>query len=69
MSREVVIIDGARTAFGRMGGALRPFTPVQLAGLAIKGLCEKTKILEKGTVDAVFAGSASGDVNTHNFAR
>ena len=69
MSREVVIVDGARTAFGRMGGALRPFTPVQLAGLAIKGLCEKTKILEKGTVDAVFAGSASGDVNTHNFAR
>ena len=69
MSREVVIVDGARTAFGRMGGALRPFTPVQLAGQAIKGLCEKTKILEKGTVDAVFAGSASGDVNTHNFAR
>lgn len=69
MSREVVIIDGARTPFGRMGGALRPYTPVQLAGMTIKGLCEKTGILEKGSVDAVFAGSASGDVNTHNFAR
>ena len=67
--REVVIVDGMRTAFGRMGGALRPFTPVQLAGMAIKGLCEKTDILNTGKVDAVFAGSASGDVNTHNFAR
>ena len=67
--REVVIVDGMRTAFGRMGGALRPFTPVQLAGMTIKGLCEKTDILNKGKVDAVFAGSASGDVNTHNFAR
>lgn len=69
MTREVVIIDGMRTAFGRMGGALRPYTPVQLAGMTIKGLCEKTGILERGNVDAVFAGSASGDLNTHNFAR
>lgn len=67
--REVVIIDGMRTAFGRMGGALRPYTPVQLAGMTIKGLCEKTEILERGSVDTVFAGSASGDLNTHNFAR
>lgn len=67
--REVVIVDGMRTAFGRMGGALRPFTPVQLAGMTIKGLCDKTEILKKGAVDAVFAGSASGDLNTHNFAR
>ena len=45
--REVVIVDGMRTAFGRMGGALRPFTPVQLAGMTIKGLCEKTDILNR----------------------
>ncbi|MCQ4638301.1 thiolase family protein [Anaerovorax odorimutans] len=69
MTREVVIVDGVRTAFGRMGGALRPYTPAQLAGMTIKGLCEKTGILEKGAIDAVFAGSASGDVNTHNLAR
>ena len=67
--REVVIVDGMRTAFGRMGGELRPYTPAQLAGLTIKGLCEKTKILEKGKVDAVFAGSAFGDLNCNNFAR
>ena len=67
--REVVIVDGARTAFGRMGGALRVYTPVELAGMTMKGLCEKTEILKKGKVDAVFVGSASGDLNTHNFAR
>lgn len=69
MSRDVVIVDGARTAFGRMGGGLRPYTSVQLAGMAIKGLIEKTGILEISSVDAVFAGSAFGDVNTPNFAR
>lgn len=67
--KEVVIVDGARTAFGRMGGALRDFTSVELAAMTIRGLCEKTGILEKGKVDAVFAGSAFGDVNTPNFAR
>lgn len=67
--REVVIVDGARTAFGRMGGALRVYRPVELAGMTMKGLCEKTEILQKGKVDAVFVGSASGDLNTHNFAR
>ena len=34
--REVVIVDGARTAFGRMGGALRVYTPVELAGMTMK---------------------------------
>jgi acetyl-CoA acetyltransferase family protein len=67
--RDVVIVEGMRTAFGRMGGTLKDFTPVQLAGFAIKGLCEKSGILEKGKVDAVFAGSAFGDVDTNNFAR
>ncbi|MEG1163748.1 MAG: thiolase family protein [Anaerovoracaceae bacterium] len=67
--KEVVIVDGIRTAFGRMGGGFKPYTSVQLASKTIKGLCEKTGILDKGKVDAVFAGSAFGDVNTPNFAR
>ena len=67
--REVVIVDGARTAFGRMGGALRTLHSAELAGIGMKGLCEKTKILEKGKVDAVFVGSAFGDLLTPNYAR
>jgi acetyl-CoA acetyltransferase family protein len=58
--REVVIVDGARTAFGRMGGTLKDIGASKLAGIGIKGLVEKTKIKEKGiVVDSVFLGSAA----------
>ena len=46
-NREVVIVDGVRTAFGRMGGSLRPYTAVELASMTIKGLLDKPKILER----------------------
>ena len=67
---DVVFVDGARTAFGTFGKTLRNFTMEQLGGLALKGLVEKTKILEKGgVVDAVFAGSAIGGTSALNPAR
>lgn len=68
-TRNVVLVDGVRTAFGKRGGTLRDFYPTQLCGIAIKGLLDKTKILEKAKVDAVYAGSAAGDVHCNNFAR
>lgn len=67
--REVVFIDGARTAFGTLGRTLKTFTMEKLGGLALKGLLEKTKIVERGTVDAVFAGSAIGATSALNPAR
>ncbi|HDQ04499.1 MAG TPA: thiolase family protein [Deltaproteobacteria bacterium] len=68
-NREVVFVDGMRTAFGRMGGTLREFTAEQLAGVGIKGLVEKTKIKEKGKVDSVFLGSAAHCSRAMNPAR
>jgi len=68
-NREVVFVDGMRTAFGRMGGTLREFTAEQLAGIGIKGLVEKTKIKEKGKVDSVFLGSAAHCSRAMNPAR
>jgi acetyl-CoA acetyltransferase family protein len=56
--REVVFVDGARTAFGRLGGSLKDFTAEQLAGMGLKGLVEKTKICEKARVDNVYMGMA-----------
>lgn len=56
--REVVLIDGARTAFGRLGGSLKDITAEELGSIALKGLVDKTKICERGVVDSVFAGSA-----------
>ena len=52
MAREVVFVDGVRTAFGRRGGSLRDFYPTELSAMAVRGLLEKTKILEKDKVDS-----------------
>ncbi|MDI6726539.1 MAG: hypothetical protein QMD32_06205 [Smithellaceae bacterium] len=61
MTREVVFVDCIRTGFGTLGKTLRNFTGEELAGLALKGLVEKSRIIEKGgQVDAVFMGSALG---------
>lgn len=68
-NREVVFVEGTRTAFGRMGGTLRDFSAEQLAGIGIKGLVEKTKIKEKGKVDCVFLGSAAHCSRAMNPAR
>lgn len=68
-SREVVIVEGARTAFGRMGGTIRDFFCSQLGGIAIKGLLDKTKVAEKSHVDSVFLGSATHCSQALNPAR
>lgn len=67
--REVVIVDGVRTAFGRMGGTLKDIYASKLGGIGIDGLLEKTKIKEKAHVDSVFLGSATGCSNAGNPAR
>ena len=67
--REVVLIDGARTAFGRLGGSLKDFTAEELGSIALKGLIDKTKICERGKVDSVFAGSAFHMARAINPAR
>jgi len=69
MNREVVFVEGVRTAIGRRGGALKDFLPTDLSALAVKGLLEKTKILEKAQVDSLFCGSAFGDLRSIGPAR
>ena len=69
MEREVVIVDGVRTAFGRMGGTLKDIIASRLGGLGIRGLVEKTKITDKAKVDCVFLGSATGCSTAGNPAR
>lgn len=56
--REVVFVDGSRTAFGRMGGTLRDIIASRLASIGIRGLLEKTKINERAHVDNVFLGAS-----------
>lgn len=68
-SREVVIVDGARSAFGRLGGGLRKLAGTDIAAFVVDGLLEKTKILERGTVDSLLAGCALSDAQTRAMAR
>ncbi|MDD4241317.1 MAG: thiolase family protein [Smithellaceae bacterium] len=68
--RDVVFVEGVRTAFGTLGRTLKLFKAEELGGIALKGLLEKSKIIEKGGhVDSVFAGSAIGCISAMNPAR
>ena len=67
--REVVFIDGVRTAFGRMGGTIRDISASKLASIGISGLVKKTRITEKTKVDCVFLGSAAHCSQAMNPAR
>lgn len=66
--RDVVIIDGVRTPFGKMGGSLRDYASTELAAVAIKGLLDRVGI-DKLPIDSVFAGSALHDSKANNPAR
>ena len=67
--RDVVFVDGARSAFCNMGGGLRDLASTEIAGFTIQGLLKRTGILERGRVDGVFAGNALRDAKSSNPAR
>ena len=67
--REVVIVDGVRSAFTNFGGGLRTLASVDIASRVVDGLLKRTGILERGTVDGLIAGCALGDMKTKAIAR
>ena len=67
--REVVIVDGVRSAFTNFGGGLRTLASVDIASKVVDGLLDKTGILERGTVDSLMAGCALGDYKCKDIAR
>ena len=67
--REVVIVDGARSAFTNFGGGLRTLASVDIASAVVDGLLDRTGILERGTVDSLLAGCALGDMKSKDTAR
>ena len=61
--KDVVIIDGARTAFGTFGGALRDISATDLGVVAAKGALERSKV-DPAQIDQVIFGNVlqtSGD--------
>lgn len=51
--RNTVILAGARTPFGKLGGALRNFTAMDLAGQVIRHICIKFPILQEQIAEVV----------------
>jgi acetyl-CoA acyltransferase len=68
-AREAVIVDTMRTAFGRSGGALANWHPVDLLAFTLQNLVERTGV-DPGQVDDVIGGCVSqvGEQST-NVAR
>jgi acetyl-CoA C-acetyltransferase len=66
--REVVIINGARTAIGRFGGALRDLTVIDIGVAAVKGALTKSG-LKPEQVNEVIIGHARQAGGGPNAAR
>lgn len=67
--RNVVIVDGVRTPFGKLGGGLRKFYMTELGAHAVRALLDRTGVQERCGIDCVFFGSAFGDAHSTNVAR
>ena len=68
--REVVIVDGCRTAFGKKGGGLRSFAATELGGICVRALMERTELEARGgMVDSLLAGLAIRDITSNSIAR
>ena len=66
--KEVVIVSAARTAGGRIGGALKDVQPDDLAVAVIKAAIERAGV-EPAAVDEVIIGQAKQSADAANLAR
>ena len=65
---NVVIVDGCRTAVGKMGGGLKPLSAYDLACAVLKGLLDRTKI-DPNEIDEVVMGHCRQTSDDPNIAR
>jgi len=66
--KNIVIVDGVRTPFGRLGGGLKQFHTADLGAIAISKLIERNA-LDAKEIDAVYFGTANGDARCPNPGR
>lgn len=66
--KDVVILDGCRTAVGNMGGSLRPLSAADMAAAVLKGTLDRTGI-EAGQIDEVILGHCRQTSDEPNIAR
>ena len=66
--RNVVVVDGCRTAVGKFGGALRPVSAYDLACTVMKGCLDRTGI-DPAQIDEVIMGQCRQTSDEPNIAR
>ncbi len=66
--REIVVVAGIRTPLGKMGGALRDLSAVDLGMQAVRELLVRSR-LTRDDVDAVIIGNVIQPVEATNIAR
>lgn len=66
--QNVVIIDGCRTAVGKMGGAMRPVSALDMAECVMRGILDRTKI-DPSIIDDVIMGQCRQTSDEPNIAR
>jgi len=68
--REVVLVDGMRTAFGKRGGSLKDFSGSRLAILVAQQIIARNQLAERGALpDTITCGSAIIDSTSSSPAR
>jgi 3-oxoadipyl-CoA thiolase len=69
MSREVWVVDAARTPIGRNGGALASVRPDDLAAIVLRALVERTGINPSIVEDVYFGAANQSGEDNRNVAR
>jgi 3-oxoadipyl-CoA thiolase len=69
MSREVWVVDAARTPIGRLGGALAAVRPDDLAAIAVRAVVERTGIAPAIVEDVYFGAANQSGEDNRNVAR
>jgi acetyl-CoA acetyltransferase family protein len=67
-TRRVVVVDGVRTPFAKVGTALAQVGAVELARTAVRELLERTEV-ERSSIDEVILGNAAPPADAPNIAR
>ncbi|HKY60394.1 MAG TPA: thiolase family protein [Gemmatimonadota bacterium] len=67
-SRRVVVVDGVRTPFAKVGTALTRVGAAELARAAVRELLERTEI-DPSSIDEVILGNAAPPADAPNIAR
>ncbi len=67
--RDVVVLDGARTAFGRFAGGLRGVSATQLGIAAAKGALDRAKVSPEGVDHVVFGNVVQSSSDAVYLAR